>query len=98
MKKVIEKEITKLLKELKPEFKDIVFIFNDKLVKENGKIQLAYCDHTVNPKLICFNTSSIEEMFRDRLKEIIRHEIAHIFTINEQEAKLRQASDLFDIF
>lgn len=90
MKKAIKKRIIKLLDELKPEFDNIVFTIDTGKVfseKDKNKMILATCSYLTEPKVINFYLGSIESLFNDRLKSIIRHEIAHLFTRSEEEAK-----------
>jgi len=97
MKRMIEKEITKLLKELKPEFKELVYTTDNKLkINTKNETILATCSYMTEPKVINFHLGSIEKLFRERLKEIIRHEIVHDFTTSEKEAYAKQKD--FQVF
>lgn len=92
MKKVIEKEVEKLIEQLKPEIrKRFVFRFSDDLLKENkNRIVLANTMSGMKPPLITFFNKTIGNHIRAQLKEIISHEIIHTFTKDERDAYGKQ--------
>jgi uncharacterized protein YjaZ len=99
MKKAIEKELKQQLDNLKPEFKKLIYLFDEKISYSKKKckcgcnsldLRLGSCSHLTNPKVITFYLGSIEKMFQNRLKQIIRHEIVHNFTLNEEDAYNKQ--------
>jgi len=90
MQKEIEREIIKLIKNLKPEIKKrAVFLFND-YKREKDKLILADTELFSNPPVITFYLRSIEKIFINELKNYLSHEIIHTFTKNEQDAYSKQ--------
>lgn len=93
----MEKEIQKIIDELKPEIKKrAVFRFSDELKKEGKGIVFANTAINLNPPVITIFTKTINDSIKRKLREIITHEIIHTFTADERVAYGKQAK--LDIF
>jgi len=101
--KIVEEEIEILIEELKPEIKKrFGYVFRENIKRDNNSTITAETHQYLNPKMIIFYTNAISEVYYSGLKkwmkEIIKHEVAHLFTENEKEAaKKEKAFNIFKI-
>lgn len=85
MRAEIEKQINKLLNQLKPEIKKrAVYRFSNAEKKEGKRIVLASTTN-FNPPLITFYSKTIANEITITLKRVINHELIHTFTKSERE-------------
>lgn len=90
--KMINKEILALLNEvlleLKPEFQDVNFIYDNKLEIKDGKIVFAHCFNYLKPPVISFQLGSIKKVMKKPnkgfIKELVAHEIIHYLGIYQE--------------
>lgn len=92
MGKPLKKEITKLIKKLKPEIRQrATFIFGEYKTEGDGLV-LADTAYMTEPPVITFYLKSIEkiDINENILKQIISHEIIHTFSKSERDAYSKQ--------
>ncbi len=101
LQKIIDEEIEIFLNDLKSDIKErFVYVFRDDIKYKKDSIITAETHQYTEKKLIVFYTSAISEIIYGNLKnwmrEIIKHEVAHLFTQSEQEVAKREKK--FNIF
>jgi len=107
MKRFIEKELRKILDTLKPELKNRVFLFDDKIEYMEGVLEgdakrenyyrtvvLGRCNMNMKPPVIRFYLGSLEKHIREYLEGIVKHEMVHSFEIRDEWRAHQQDKEL----